>query len=207
MYNTKLNNSYDSAEDWNRDIDQPFEVDNYKGSFATSQSPKSNNEPTIYLGNSNSNKGGKSMLKSALTPTRGSRREDGVNVLMDTHMEKAGIEESSSSGFPEEVQDNRPMQRQSRRQRDEPVVERIETPPLFRGMLKNPSDEVYRDELTYGDPVASSPVRLMHKAYYHFVTCSAVLTSVCFFFLVADGDAGKAERQFDVLSRTCKHWK
>lgn len=164
-FNSKLNNSYDSAEDWNRDIDQHFEVEaglTTAGSFSA-KSPIVGYEPAL-SGAAGSSKSNRLLLKAALTPSRSSK-QDGMSALMNTHVEQEGVglEMDSSSGFPSEeevaqagVGADRPVQRQSRRQRDEPIVERIETPLLFRGLLKGSSEGVYQDELTYGNPAGGS---------------------------------------------------
>lgn len=73
-----------------------------------------------------------------------SSRGEGPAVPLDTHIELPGVGNSSSSGdggggggaggfsvAPPE----RPSQRQSRRQRDVQLTERVETPPSYKGIL------------------------------------------------------------------------
>lgn len=164
MYNTKLNNSYDSAEDWNQDIDQPFEMEAgyaINGSSSNRQSKGPSYEPAIMLSATGSSTSfGRSFMKS---PNRSLKQD----ALLDALMEKPA-DEPSSDGFPSgservlqvgvqsgpEAEAERPMQRHSRRPRDESVAApRVDSPYLLAGLLKTPSGGVYQDELTCADPV------------------------------------------------------
>lgn len=176
LYNSKLNNSYDSAmEDWDRDIDQPFDspktgdsygLNMYKSSSTLSMS---NAGASIQgqlsfqnfgkgqggVGRSISNDqglGGASATGNGMTSREGSTKNRRLVVtrpinspppsgrraesgLLDTHLEQPAGGNSSSGGPSEEIPNERPVQRQSRRQRDVQIMERVETPPSYKGIL------------------------------------------------------------------------
>jgi hypothetical protein len=167
IYNTKLNNSYDSAEDWNTDIDQPFKVEQGYSMKESAPAGSSKKHPSVArsmypssssgiamtsTGSTKSTKSTRSGSKS-VSPMRGGRQDTAsAGVLLDTHLEK-NLGDSSGDGLHEEV--GRPVQRLSRRQRDEPMVERVET-PVFKGVLAL-NAAAQSEDVVYGDRV--SPVR------------------------------------------------
>lgn len=200
LYNSKLNNSYDSAvEDWNKDIDQHFDeemgfspksggsnsimmstysLSPIKGSSSGSMNAGNSMKGQLSFQNLGKNQGAGSssplggmnsrgasaigfdsakegsaknrrlvVTRPITSPPPSSRKESAF--ALDTHLELPAGEPHSSSGngTSEEVLPDRPVQRQSRRQRDGQLMERVDTPPSYKGMLaKNVVDKAFHEE-------------------------------------------------------------
>ena len=80
------------------------------------------------------------------SPPPSARKESAAHL--ETHIEQPVGVSSNSGGASDEVPAERPQQRQSRRLRDTPVMERVDTPPSYKGILaKNAVDRDFHEEL------------------------------------------------------------